>query len=116
MIKIKDGVEFIIAPSGVIILQALKSVSRRLNITLTITSGSDGEHSGPNDPHKRGEAYDVRSHDFDLDLRRRILLIVNSELGDNFFGFLEDENTPNEHYHFQLKKGSVFNVQLFLGS
>ena len=46
------------------ILAALKAASKTLNLDLTITSGTDGVHSGPGDVHHRGEAYDVRSHDF----------------------------------------------------
>ncbi len=36
-----------------------------MKVDLTITSGTDGAHSGPGDPHYHGEAYDVRSHDLD---------------------------------------------------
>ena len=87
-LKVKQGVEFTVAPAGVAILQTLKSVSKILALDLTITSGSDGAHSGPNDPHKRGEAYDIRSHDIPPGDRMRILSMIMSQLGPDFFGFL----------------------------
>ena len=27
---------------------------------------------------------------------------------DNFYGFLESPATDNEHWHFQVKKGTVY--------
>lgn len=116
MLKVKDGVEFLVAPSGIAILQALKTVSKLLNIDLTITSGSDGAHSGPFDPHKRGEAYDIRSHDMQLDMKQKVLDMVNSELGPSFYGFLENPGESGEHFHFQIKRGTIFDIKEFLNS
>lgn len=103
--------------AGIEILRALAVVSRNLGINLTITSGTDGAHSGPNDPHHRGEAYDVRSHD--LLNKQDVLTAVMTELGQpspssggyvtaKFFGWLEQADTPNEHFHFQLRHGQSF--------
>lgn len=88
-------------------LAAFDSVARSLQCDLTITSACDGEHSGPNDPHHRGEAYDIRSHDFAN--KESVLQAVMNELGtEKFFGFLEDPGTENEHFHFQVRKGGTY--------
>lgn len=115
MIYMKPGVEFTtIAPAGFLILQALKTVSRNLGVNLTITSACDGDHSGPTDPHKSGEAYDVRSHDFGPLFKDHILSEVMTELGKvHFFGFLEAPGEPNEHFHFQRAKGTTFGLEDF---
>jgi hypothetical protein len=116
MIHIKEGVEFtVIALAGFQILLALKQTSKTLGIDLTITSACEGEHSGPNDPHKLGEAYDVRSHD--LVEKQLVLNQILLELNkDQFFGFLETKNTSNEHFHIQRKRGILFTIEDFLNA
>jgi len=118
MVLVKPGVSFsAIAPAGFRILSALESVSRRLGISLTITSACDGEHSGPGDPHHRGEAYDVRSHG--VNAKDTVLLAVMRELGEPqpesggfvtrcFFGWIENAGSDNEHFHFQLRHGAEY--------
>lgn len=122
MIRVKPGVLFgpegdppIIAPAGYLILEALKDASVTLGVDLTITSAWDGVHSGPQDPHKLGEAYDIRSQDLDPVSRGRLLDVVMEELGwQRFFGFLEAHGTPNEHFHFQRARNTTFTVEDFL--
>jgi len=116
MVKVKPGVEFTtIAPAGYCILAAIKAASVRLGVDLTITSACDGQHSGPSDPHKLGEAYDVRSHDLVPELRPRVVHAVMAELGDaRFFGFLEAPGTSNEHFHFQRRRFTTFTIEDFL--
>lgn len=107
-VRVKLGVLFtIIAPAGFHILSALDMIARQAGHDLTITSACDGEHSGPDDPHKRGEAYDIRTHDLmDKDyILSRIQLVLGE---DRFFAFLEDPNSENEHIHCQLKKGVLY--------
>lgn len=110
VVRVKEGVEFeVIAPGGFRILSALDQASETLATDLMITSGTDGEHSGPNDPHHRGEAYDVRSQGFDGQLKGQVLNCIMGFLSfDRFYGFLEDAGTENEHFHFQTKKGTVY--------
>lgn len=110
IVLVKDGVSFDkIAPGGFRILSAIDYTAFKLNLNLTITSACDGEHSGPNDPHHRGEAYDIRSHDFDDATKKNVLNIIMAQLGfDQFYGFLESPNTENEHFHFQVKKGTTY--------
>lgn len=104
-----DRVRFdVIAPGGFRILGALELAARTLQTELFITSGTDGTHSGPSDPHKRGEAFDVRSHNLLPELRTRVLGFVNQELGDGFYGFLESPNTANEHFHFQVRRFHIY--------
>lgn len=97
-----------IAPGGFRILSAIDQAAAKLDLDLIITSGTDGTHSGPNDPHHRGEAYDVRSHDFIPDQKDKVLAEILNILGTAFFGFLESPNTDNEHFHFQVKKGTTY--------
>lgn len=119
-VRVRDGVRFDrIAPGGFRILGALGAAARRLGHDLTITSGTDGAHSGPEDPHPKGRAYDVRSHDLP-DKDRALAAIVEALAEDPadvpaaaaggfvtgyFFAWLEAAGTPNEHFHVQQRKG-----------
>lgn len=108
--RTKEGVLFVkIAPAGFRILSAIDQISETLSMELVITSGTDGEHSGPNDPHHRGEAFDVRSQGFSAELKQQILDGVMRRLGfERFYGFLEAKDSANEHFHFQVKKGTTY--------
>ena len=109
-VYVKDGVLFsVIAPGGFRILSAIDSAASNLGLNLVITSACDGEHSGPDDPHHRGEAYDVRSHEFSPEQKDKVLATIMQTLGWScFYGFLESPGTDNEHFHFQVKKGTVY--------
>ena len=107
-VRVKDGVLFtLIAPAGVAILAAIWRASQELGFDLTITSACDGAHSGPDDPHHHGEAYDVRSHDCP-DKDEAFACIMKSLPETQFFGWLEDKGLSNEHFHFQIRKGTVY--------
>lgn len=110
VVLVKSGVLFtLIAPGGFRILSAIDQTAAKLNLDLIITSGCDGVHSGPSDPHHRGEAYDVRSHEFDQDTKDKVLDSIMAVLGwDDFYGFLESPATDNEHFHIQVKKGTTY--------
>ena len=109
VVRVKPGVEFaVIAPGGFELLAAITLAASSLGYDLTITSGTDGVHSGPNDPHHRGEAYDVRSHDLPdpaVALQQIQLHLIDLE---RFFAFIEDPGTDNEHIHCQVKKGTTY--------
>lgn len=131
-LRIKDGVTLEpMALGGALIVAALVRAAARLDFDLEITSGTDGVHSGPTDPHKRGEADDVHSHDFTTEQKTAILRVVMTYLGEwsiamtgraasaqfvetsggfateLYFGFLETPDTPNEHFHFQVRRGQT---------
>ena len=118
MILVKPGVAFdTFAPAGALILDALKTASTKLAIDLTITSGTDGMHSGPGDPHHTGEAYDVRSHDMTPEIKKTVLAAVMAALPvDRFYGFLEWPGEAAEHLHFQRAQGTRFGVSDFLNA
>lgn len=107
-VRVKEGVSFaVIAPGGFEILRAISHLAWTGNHDVTITSGCDGAHSGPNDPHHRGEAYDVRTHD--LPDKHAALKAMQNLLGENhFFVWIEDENGANEHIHAQVKKWTTY--------
>lgn len=110
VVRCKEGVQFgKVLPSGFRILSAIDQVAFALSVDLVLTSGTDGEHSGPTDPHHRGEAYDVRSKGFSPELKKGVLDGVMRRLGwESFYGFLESEGTDNEHFHFQVRKGTAY--------
>ena|SRR5690349_9517544 len=118
VVFVKDGVQFAkIAPAGMRLLGAFDRACVQLGFDLTITSGTDGEHSGPDDPHHTGEAYDVRSQG--IDDKEGVLMAVLNQFGHPtptsggyatayFFGWLEQAGTPNEHFHFQRRRGTTY--------
>lgn len=108
MITVKAGVQFaVISPGGFRILSAIENLARSLELVVTITSGTDGIHSGAADPHHWGGAYDIRSHD--LPDASAFLQDLQLALGtDQFYAFLEDEGTPTEHVHVQVRKGVTY--------
>lgn len=110
VVRVKSGVLFtVIAPGGFRILSAIDQTCKQLGMDMVITSACDGVHSGPDDPHHRGEAYDVRSHDFSSDDKDKVLALISLLLGtDRFFGFLESAGTDDEHFHIQVKKGTTY--------
>lgn len=111
----EPGVRFdVITAAGFELLRGFTSASKAMATDLTITSGTDGTHSGPLDPHKLGQAYDMRSHDFDTTQKDDVLYRIMCELGvpsrasggwvtDHFFGWVENEGQVGEHYHFQKR-------------
>jgi hypothetical protein len=110
VVRVKPGVEFTtIAPAGFRILAAIEISASMMLTDLTITSACDGEHSGPDDPHHRGEAYDVRSHDLPDGVKEKVLKTIMGILGfERFYGFIEAPGTDNEHFHIQVKKGTTY--------
>jgi hypothetical protein len=113
-ILVKPGVRFVYAPAGFRILEALKVVSKAVGMSLTITSGSDGKHSGPTDPHYSGEAYDVRVHGLTDGEIQHILDILMHELGPRFYGFHESPGTSNAHIHVQRRNGTTYTINDYL--
>jgi hypothetical protein len=107
-VRVKDGVEFTtISPGGFVMLAAIFGTAQLISHDLTITSACDGEHSGTNDPHHRGEAYDVRTHD--LPDKQLALQTLKQYLDSGrFYVFIEDETEENEHIHMQVAKGTVY--------
>lgn len=110
VVLVKSNVLFtVIAPGGFRILSAIDQTAKALDCDLVITSGCDGAHSGPNDPHHRGEAYDVRSHDMSAEQKDVVLAKIMNYLGwESFYGFLESPGTDNEHFHVQQKRGTTY--------
>ena len=114
VLLVKPGVEFtVIAPAGFRILWALQEITHDQLYDITITSACDGEHSGVDDPHHRGEAYDIRCHDLLGNLKVMdpavLLQDIQHILGTaKFFSFIEDEGTANQHIHIQLRRGQSY--------
>lgn len=114
VVRFKEGVELKGSPGGVRILAAFDHTAKVIGHDMTITSGADGEHSGPNDPHHRGDAYDGRTHD--LPDKQAALKELQDFLGPAFYVFIEDPDEvthadpdkSNEHLHAQVKKGTVY--------
>jgi hypothetical protein len=116
-VRVKSGVTFAavigayegtIAPAGFVLLSAIWKASQVIQHDLTITSGTDGCHSGTTDPHHSAEAYDVRTHDLTAEQKALALKTIQDEAGPLFFAFLEAAGTDNEHIHAQRKKGTTY--------
>lgn len=113
IVTIKPGALFeTIAPGGFVLLHAIQSAADALGVDLVITSGTDGLHSGQADPHHRGEAYDVRVHDFPADLQQKILEHIQTAAGAAFYAFIEDPGTGNLHIHCQVRKGTKYPAEV----
>lgn len=128
VVRVKLGVQFtVIAPAGFAILAALHTVARMLLVDITITSACDGAHSGADDPHRRGEAYDIRTQGLPDGVKMALLRNLMRLLADDgepaplpvagvpmslaterFFGFIEDAKTVNEHLHIQRRRGTSY--------
>lgn len=103
-----DYVRFaVISDVTVRLLGAVVAVARQTSDVdvVLITSGSDGTHSGPSDPHHFGRALDLRTHNFsDHAARIAFVAALQQELGAKFFVELEDPGLDNEHVHLQLRR------------
>ena len=107
----KDGVDYGpkgLAPAGQLIYDTVKTLAVGYPFNMTVTSARDGKHSGPNDPHYRGEALDLRSKHLTPDEKKRVLTDIQTILYKaprRFYAFLEDEGGIGEHFHCQLRNG-----------
>ena len=112
-------------PAGFRILCELCNMAKDWYQDLEVTSGSEGQHSGPTDPHKRGEAIDLRSNNMaslaekqgfvqSLIIRlcdkvgERVFEVSGGWANDHFFAFLEDAGKPNEHIHIQRRHNTAY--------
>lgn len=121
-LRVKDGVQFaIIAPGGFTLLSAFWHAAQTLGHDLTITSGTDGVHSGTDDPHHLGRAYDIRTQGYDapgivsavmnellVDMLDKITPTDGGFVTRYFFGWVEDAGQANEHAHFQVRRGVTY--------
>lgn len=104
----KDGVQFAVIDDVTrqLFYILLRAADYFQLDALTITSGSDGVHSGPDDPHYCGHALDVRTHDLPpLVPVDRFVSFIQHGLGPDYYAFFEANGTPNAHLHVQLAKG-----------
>lgn len=92
-----------VTPRAVVILAAVANEAARLNkpAEVVITSVTDGKHK-TGSLHYTGAAVDVRSKNFHShDDKVLFLQRLLDRLGPEYEGFLEAENTPNEHFHVE---------------
>jgi hypothetical protein len=117
VVHIKDGVTFdsdgygnkgSLAPGGIRILSAVEQAADSLNFDVIVTSARDGKHSGPDDPHPKGNALDIHCKGLSEEWKTALLDRIMHYLGYRFFGFIEAKGTDNEHIHVQVTKGTVF--------
>jgi hypothetical protein len=114
-IEVKPGVVLLpLAPAGVRVLEVLRQ--SKLDWTCTITSGRDGTHSGPSDPHHSGEAFDLRTHGLTASQKASWVNVLMHELGSAFYAFLEAPGASNEHIHVQKKRGTTYTVEQLLAT
>lgn len=111
---IKPGVAFVWAPAMARILEAVRALN--LAYPVTITSGSDGLHSGPADPHHTGDALDFRTHDLAAADVNALRIRLAGTLGPKFYVLHESPGTANEHLHVQRRKGTQYTVRDYVES
>jgi hypothetical protein len=111
MLTTKSGVRFAtITPALLHMLVTVERLSRTLfglpAEGLVITSGSDSTHMAGS-KHYTGEAIDLRSKTLGP-LKGTLVATLRAELGTQFTVLLEQQGTPNEHIHCQVRKGRRF--------
>lgn len=75
---------------------------------LVITAIANGVHM-QNSRHYTNEALDLRSNNFPTrESKRAFRKSFEDLLGPKFRVLLEGENTLNEHFHIQVRKGETF--------
>lgn len=96
--------------AGLLMLSTLRVLARALPFdTLWLTAAVNGVHSGPDDPHYKGNAFDVRTHLFETRAARFVFCDrLEAALGPQFYAFVEDPDAPNEHIHVQVAKGHTY--------
>ena len=110
-IRTKEGVKFdTIAPGGFRILAALWKAAQVSSMDIVITAATDGVHSGPYDPHYRGQAYDIRTIGLAPDVVEHLQSWLQAELGPDFTVIMETAgpHTTAPHIHVQVKKDVVY--------
>lgn len=112
----KDEVQFgpVADWAGARILEVLKIVAVRYPFDVVITSARDGAHSGPDDPHHQGAAFDFRTHDLTAPQISRLVYDLTLALGPRFYVFWEAPGTPNDHIHCQRSKGTTYTAADYL--
>jgi hypothetical protein len=120
----KSGVSFDdIAPGGFALLAGIHHAAATLRIKLVITSGTDGRHSGPSDPHYQGKAYDISIADYSLNEIDEILDAMAAVLPAESFTLLLESpvallggrhpvvlnpQATAPHLHLQVRRGTVY--------
>lgn len=122
VVRFADGVTLLPTSAVVRMLAAFHQTARDIGHDITVTAGSNGTHSSPEDPHYKGLALDTRTHDLP-DPHEALLRLMDNLLdfpGDEwvakdggfvtayFFAWLEQEGQPREHIHCQLRKGMSY--------
>lgn len=114
-------------PAGLRIICEACNIVKDLPWDVGITSGTEGQHSGPTDPHPRGEAIDFMTHNFrtmeeKYSFASSLAIRLNDGLatrvnghddvdgwaGAKFFVFVEHPGQPKEHVHAQVRKGCQY--------
>ncbi len=119
---VKPGVLFgeTLSPAGARILDVAKKVADLVDFDVTITSARDGIHSGPNDPHFLGDAFDFRTNTLQPDQKARLLTSLQNGLYTSqprrFYAFLEDAGGLNEHLHVQRRAGTTYDIFAYLAN
>lgn len=124
VLLIKPGVSFTgLAPAGLRLLGALDRVVRAQAFDLILTCGTDSHP--PNDPHSRGCAFDVRTHNLTEEQKQYVLRAVLADLMEPdavdpilpvsiglatryWYVQLENPGEITEHMHMQLRRGVNF--------
>ena len=105
MIHCKESVRFrVLTPELLRLLLVADRVFAQQGVDCIVTAGTDSHP--PDDPHFNGYAADLRTHHItNNDTKHVIVAQMQTELGADYYVFLEAEGTDNEHIHGQVAKG-----------
>lgn len=123
VVRVKTGTTFAkIQPAGFVILAAVHAATRVLRVDITITCGTEGHPQ--DDPHTQGEAYDLGTNDYTVDVLLRVRAFLQNSLGPLFTVLYERPTPPTDarllaiatinaaatapHLHVQRRKGTVY--------
>lgn len=123
IVRVKSGVRFDrIAPAGFVIIAAAHSATRVCCVDVMITCGTEAHP--PTDPHTLGEAYDLSTVNFSVELLLKVRSYFQNALGPLFTVLYESPFKPADprlaaiatinpdatgpHLHIQRRKGTTY--------
>ena len=89
-----------VLPKNLVIAAAVANTAQALEISATITSGTDGKHK-QGSKHYTAEALDVRTKDMKPAMKHLFAQHLKDRLGANYDVILESLGKTNEHLHVE---------------
>lgn len=109
VMQIKPGVRLHgICPEIVLALFIVSEIINRVSEkSARITSGIEGGHSRAS-LHYTGDAVDIGSKEFSIEIKNEILAQCRAALGDDYDMILESVGQTQEHFHLEFQPKSKY--------